>query len=107
MDGIGCTILYMPFTWLLRYWGWDDKSIPGTIWFAFTTLAWSAFHESGGKAFMQHLALRIILKQNHLIPVRYDLILDYATERRLLQRFGGRYRFLHRLLQEYFSNNNY
>jgi DNA polymerase III delta prime subunit len=102
-----CMLSYIPSTWLLRYLGWDDKSIPGTIWLTCTTLAWSTFHESGGKAFIQHLALRIVLKQHHLIPRRYDLVLDYATERRFLQRFGGRYRFLHRLLQEYFSNRSY
>lgn len=36
-------------------------------------------------------------------PPRYDRLLDYATERLLLQRIGGRYRFMHKLLQEYFA----
>jgi hypothetical protein len=30
-------------------------------------------------------------------------LLDYCTERLLLQRIGGRYRFMHKLLQDHFA----
>jgi predicted NACHT family NTPase len=36
-------------------------------------------------------------------PWNYRYFLDYATERMLLERVGTRYRFIHRLLQEYFA----
>lgn len=97
-------VLYIPLVYLLKYYHWDAKVIPGTLWITFTLLIWSGFHESGGKAFIQHLGLRIVLARHKLIPLHYDLILDYATERRILQRVGGRYRFIHQLLQKYFTN---
>lgn len=59
--------------------------------------------EGGGKALLQHLALRFILIQNRYAPFRYDLLLNYCTERLLLQRVGGRYRFMHKTLQDYFA----
>jgi hypothetical protein len=59
--------------------------------------------EGGGKALCQHLALRIVLAANRYAPFRYDLLLNYCTERLLLQRIGGRYRFMHKTLQDYFA----
>ncbi|MBH8573019.1 NACHT domain-containing protein [Nostocaceae cyanobacterium CENA369] len=57
----------------------------------------------GGKACIQHLALRITLWQSSYIPWNYARFLDYCTERMLLQRVGGRYRFIHKLLQDHFA----
>jgi hypothetical protein len=37
-------------------------------------------------------------------PWRYARFLNYATERSLLQRIGGRDRFVHPLLQDHFSS---
>jgi hypothetical protein len=34
---------------------------------------------------------------------RYDLLLDYCTDRLRLQSIGGRDRFKHRILQEYLA----
>jgi hypothetical protein len=61
-----------------------------------------AFFEGGGKALLQHFALRLVLAWNRYAPLRYDLLLNYCTERLLLQRVGGRYRFMHKLLQDHF-----
>jgi hypothetical protein len=69
-------------------------------------LFWICFREGGGKAFLQHLALRLVLLCHKYAPIRYDFRLNYCTERRLIQRIGGRYRFIHRHLQEYFANMN-
>jgi hypothetical protein len=44
------------------------------------------------------------LWHNRYAPPRYDLLLNYCTERLLLQRIGGRYRFMHKLLQDHFAN---
>ena len=51
----------------------------------------------------QHFTLRIILCWNGYIPWNYARFLNYATERMFLQRIGGRYRFIHKLLQEHFA----
>ena len=70
--------------------------------YAMYILGFAAF-ESGGKSILQHIALRLVCVINRYAPVRYDLLLDYCTERLFLQRLGGRYRFMHRFLQEYFA----
>jgi hypothetical protein len=57
----------------------------------------------GGLACIQHLAIRLILYLNGYIPWNYARFLDYCTERLFLQRVGGRYRFIHKLLQEHFA----
>jgi DNA polymerase III delta prime subunit len=58
----------------------------------------------GGLACLQHLTLRLILWINGAIPWNYARFLNHANERMFLQRVGGRYRFIHALLQEYFSS---
>lgn len=55
------------------------------------------------RAFIQHFALRLVLWWNGYAPWNYAKFLDYATDRLLMQRVGGGYRFLHRLLQEHFA----
>jgi DNA polymerase III delta prime subunit len=62
-----------------------------------------SLYAAGGLALLQHITLRIILAWNGYAPYRYDKLLDYCTERLLLQRIGGRYRFMHKLLQEHFA----
>ncbi|MHC5717613.1 MAG: NACHT domain-containing protein, partial [Nostoc sp.] len=57
----------------------------------------------GGKAAIQHFALRLILYFSGYIPWNYARFLDYSTERLFLQRVGGRYRFIHKLLQDHFA----
>lgn len=57
----------------------------------------------GGIAFIQHFILRCILFHSGFIPWNYARFLDHCTERLLLQRVGGRYRFIHKSLQEHFA----
>jgi len=57
----------------------------------------------GGLACIQHFALRLILYQSNCISWNYSRFLTYATARLFLQQIGGRYRFMHRLLQEHFA----
>ncbi len=53
---------------------------------------------------IKHLSLRLVLCFSaKVIPWNYAQFLDYCVERRLLQRVGGRYRFLHRELLEHFA----
>ncbi|HEY9631214.1 MAG TPA: hypothetical protein V6C84_28315, partial [Coleofasciculaceae cyanobacterium] len=52
---------------------------------------------------IKHLSLRTVLYRNGCIPWNYARFLNYSTDRLLLQRVGGRYRFMHKLLQEHFA----
>jgi hypothetical protein len=40
------------------------------------------------------------------IPWNYARFLNYANERLFLQRVGGRYRFIHDLLQEHLTSSS-
>jgi DNA polymerase III delta prime subunit len=57
----------------------------------------------GGKACIQHFTLRLILYCNGYIPWNYARFLDYASDRIFLQKVGGGYIFIHRLLLEHFA----
>lgn len=57
----------------------------------------------GGKSCIQHFSLRLVLFLSDRIPWNYARFLNYATDRMFLQRIGGRYRFIHKLLQDYFA----
>ena len=57
----------------------------------------------GGITCIQHLSLRLILYKNRTIPWNYARFLNYCTELLFLQCVGGRYRFIHKLLQDYFT----
>ena len=54
-------------------------------------------------ACIKHFTLRAVLCWCGLIPWNYARFLNYATEKKLLQRVGGRYRFIHDLLREHFA----
>jgi hypothetical protein len=58
----------------------------------------------GGREYLQHYVLRYILWQNCVMPWHYVRFLEEATERILLQRVGGGYRFIHPLFQEYIAS---
>jgi hypothetical protein len=66
------------------------------------SLFFIAFSEGTLPAF-QHFALRLVLYFLGKMPWNYARFLNHCTERRLLQRVGGRYRFIHRLVQERFA----
>ena len=57
----------------------------------------------GGLACIQHFILRLILYCNKYIPWNYARFLDYAADRILLQKVGGGYIFIHRMLMEHFA----
>jgi hypothetical protein len=62
-----------------------------------------AFFWYGGQDVIQHYILRLILHRKGYAPVRYANFLDYATRLVFLQRVGGGYIFIHRLLLEHFA----
>ncbi len=52
---------------------------------------------------VQHFVFRLSFIQDRHIHWNYARFLNYCTERLLLQRIGRRYRFIHKLLEDYFS----
>lgn len=57
----------------------------------------------GGEASIKHFVLRVILYITGYIPWNYAQFLDYASDRIFLQKVGGGYIFIHRLLLEHFA----
>lgn len=57
----------------------------------------------GGEACFKHFILRLILYYSGSIPWNYARFLNYATELIFLQKVGGGYIFIHRLLLEHFA----
>jgi hypothetical protein len=62
-----------------------------------------AFLWYGGSDAIQHYTLRFILWVKGHMPRNYISFLDYAVERIFLQKVGGGYIFIHRLLLEHFA----
>lgn len=60
----------------------------------------------GVYSFAQHINLRHILYWSGKIPLNYARFLNFAVDRIILQRVGGGYIFIHRLLLEYFAGIN-
>ena len=61
----------------------------------------------GGEACIKHGTLRLILFCQGRIPWNYARFLDYAADRIFLQKVGGGYIFVHRLLLEHFATVPY
>jgi transcriptional regulator with XRE-family HTH domain/DNA polymerase III delta prime subunit len=59
---------------------------------------------NGGEASIKHILLRLMLWLRGDIPWNYVHFLDYASERILLRKIGGRYEFIHLLLRDYFAS---
>ncbi|MEM8860310.1 MAG: NACHT domain-containing protein [Chloroflexota bacterium] len=57
----------------------------------------------GGSACVQHFILRLMLYSQGNAPLNYAHFLDYVTDRLFMQRVGGGYIFVHRMLLEHFA----
>ena len=60
----------------------------------------------GGIACIQHVTLRLLLKDAKSMPWNYPRFLDYTADRILLRKVGGGYIFTHRMLLEYMATLN-
>ena len=58
----------------------------------------------GGIDCILYVTLRIFLWSTKVAPIRYAHFLDDASERLLLQKVGGSYKFIHNQLLEYFAS---
>lgn len=61
---------------------------------------------AGGGVCIKHIILRIFIFLQGNAPCIYTRFLDYATERLFMQKVGGGYIFVHRMLLEHFSEMN-
>ena len=66
-------------------------------------ISWQEAPIENATIFVRHSILRLILWLDGSIPWNYARFLDYCTDRLLLQRVGGGYRFIHKSLQEHFA----
>ena len=87
---------------------WSWKFSKPINWFSLVlrALNWVAFIglvNGGGQACIRHFTLRFILYRKGNIPWNYARFLDYATDRIFLQKVGGGYIFIHRMLMEHFA----
>ncbi|MGI0496958.1 NACHT domain-containing protein [Limnospira platensis] len=57
----------------------------------------------GGVPVIEHYSLRWFLLEKKVIPWNYVEFLNQACDRQILQRVGGRYRFVHDLLLEHLA----
>jgi hypothetical protein len=57
----------------------------------------------GGWACFQHFNLRCVMYFQGYVPWHYAQFLDYCTDRLFLQKVGGGYIFVHRMLLEHFA----
>lgn len=74
------------------------------LWGTFGLLfGWSL---GGGEACIKHGILRLLLWKSGVMPWNYARFLDWATERIFLQKVGGGYIFVHRLLLEHFAGRS-
>ncbi len=81
----------------------DAQDVSSIIVTSVSLLIWMSFFTGGGLACIQHFSLRWVLFRSGVAPWNYARFLDYASERLLIQRVGGRYRFIHKLLQDHFA----
>ncbi|MEI3650455.1 MAG: NACHT domain-containing protein [Dolichospermum lemmermannii FEM_B0920] len=87
--------------WINKIWKTSIITTGGLVYCLI--LAVAIWQGAGGLFCLQHFTLRYILHRNRYIPWNYARFLDYCTELGFLQRVGGRYRFIHKLLQDHFA----
>jgi len=117
VTGLIAWLIFVPTYWfytqliIIVYKGWIlkipavggesslvDFITPGLRWGVLLGLIFG-----GGLACIRHFTLRFILHRNNYIPWNYARFLDYASDRIFLQKVGGGYIFVHRMLLEHFA----
>ena len=102
----GLLALFVPQDTLLgRQWNFEGGDPRGEMFSFF--LGMSLFSVSalllGGVDVLKHYLLRLVLYSTGQIPGKYARFLNYASRLNFLQRVGGGYIFIHRLLLEHFA----
>jgi len=102
----GLVAIFTCFSFMILFWInriWKTTTITELFLIIGLLVGVFRWQTTGGLFCIQHFSLRLILYFNGYIPWNYARFLDYCTERMLLQRVGGRYRFIHKLLQDHFA----
>ena len=82
---------------------WGDSQFYQQIFVSLYMGMFFGLLSKGGQACIRHFTLRLLLYRKGYIPWNYARFLDYATERIFLQKVGGGYIFVHRMLMEHFA----
>lgn len=96
----------MPASVLNMSLGQAMLSVMGIVWFLAGSGGLLACIMNGGLTVWRHGVIRFCLWQTHAFPWRTAPFFDDATARILLQRFGGGYSFMHRLLLDHFADQD-
>ncbi|MFZ1026490.1 MAG: NACHT domain-containing protein [Limnoraphis robusta] len=81
----------------------DEYNIENLLLFTIPLFLVMGLVFGGGYAVIQHFTLRSMLYKKGVAPWNYARFLDYATELIFLQKVGGGYIFIHRMLLEHFA----
>ncbi len=95
-------IVLIAYLVVYPYSGFSLKTVSSDLKVAFLYTVWIAI-ALVGRTCIQHTILRLILWRSGSIPWNYESFLRYASDRRFIQRIGGRYRFIHDTLREHFA----
>ena len=94
------------FVQMLYAWSFEEIRCPFyliCIGLTIGLLAGLGGNQGSGIISIQHFILRVFLHWKGDIPWNYARFLNYATERIFLQKIGGSYIFIHRMLLEHFA----
>ena len=91
--------------WFVLSWFVIEKYSISLGWFIFFQILglFMGFLVYGGISALQHYSLRLALILTKKTPINYVAFLNYAVHLIFLQRIGGGYIFIHRLLLEHFA----
>jgi hypothetical protein len=104
--GIGSGLIVVPITVVIAspFVGLTQGALYGLALWIIVFIVWGlVVGFVSGMAPVQHFTLRLILHEKGFIPWNYARFLDWACDRLFLQRVGGGYIFVHRLLLEHFA----
>jgi eukaryotic-like serine/threonine-protein kinase len=95
-------IILVPLTglFLASPWGWA-LGAAFSLFVGLVAMLWY-----GGMDVIRHYLLRLLLATDRPRTVRIVPVLEYAVRLGILQRAGGGYLFIHRLLREYFDESD-
>ncbi len=98
------TLLFVTIITLSQQTGFATGVYDGNILYAacFATSI-TAFLALGIDTLLQYYLVRVLLWQEKQLPLRLVCWLEMLQKRKVLQRVGGSYHFLHKQLQEYLA----
>ena len=98
--GFICGLISGLFGWQIG--GYNGAFYYSLVGFSFFGLMCGLAH--GGRSYIQHIELRIVLWYKGFLPLNCSRFLNYAVERVFLRKIGGGYIFIHRELMDYFAS---